>query len=102
MKKTALFSTLFLAVFGLTAGITLMTHGSVAALPGCTDQCLYSYYCSYDSYPDCGGALPYLVYQSAACTGGPHNCPWLMNEPWGCWDGTLPCHGVGFPKEIEW
>jgi hypothetical protein len=91
VKKTALFSTLFLAVFGLTMGITLMTYQPAAAIVQCSDQCLFRTTCSLDTGPLCAGDLPYYAYRSSTCTGGPHNCPWIINEPIGCWSGTPPC-----------
>ncbi|MDD4051446.1 MAG: hypothetical protein PHR28_06065 [candidate division Zixibacteria bacterium] len=90
MKKTALFSTLFLAVFGLTMGITLMTYQPAEAIVQCAYQCLYDDYCSYDTYPACG-ETGYVVYRTSKCAGGPLNCPFLRNEPIGCWDGVPPC-----------
>jgi hypothetical protein len=96
MRKTAVFSTLFLAVFGLTLGITLATYQPAAAIVQCSGQCLFDKYCSYDSYPECSGSRPYLVYITSKCIGGPYNCPWYINEPWGCWSGTLPCQPRSF------
>ncbi|MDD4051447.1 MAG: hypothetical protein PHR28_06070 [candidate division Zixibacteria bacterium] len=100
MKKTALFSTLFLAVFGLTLGITFMTYEPAAAIDECEYQCLYNDYCSYDTYSECYAPRPYVVYRTSTCAGGPLDCPFLRSEPVGCWNGTPPCIWRPFPVFI--
>jgi hypothetical protein len=93
MKKTALFSTLFLAVFGLTLGITLMTYEPANAIYGCTDVCMFTTQCSMDTGPACESPFPYYVYRVSYCVGGPYNCPYVK-EQLGCWNGVPPCRPV--------
>ncbi len=85
MKKATIFSALFLAVFGLTLGITLMTYQPAAAYQVCEYACLYEYYCSTDTGSQCPGMLPNYLYRKSLCSGGPLNCPYIPNWEWaGC------------------
>ena len=83
MKKTVLFSSLFLFVFGLAVGITVLFADNAQAYSQCAFECLTYTYCSNDQGPLCPENW-YYRYSSAKCGGGPLNCPYFRDVFVGC------------------
>ncbi len=97
MKKVVLLSGMFLAVLGLTIGMTVGLNTRVYAMDQCTGACEGYYSCSSDTGSLCPHQRPfmcgiYYVYFQPTCVGGPNNCPW--DKHWiGCTDtaNQNPC-----------
>lgn len=83
MKKTLIFSSLFLLIFGLSMGITVVLPEDAMAYSQCSFECLTFTYCSWDQGPLCP-ANWYYRYESAKCGGGPLNCEYFRDEFIGC------------------
>lgn len=87
MKKVTIFSTLFLAAFVVTAGITVFAGAVNAGVPCPTPICLLT--CTTETGPLCTNpALPYYEYGiDCFCPhGNPHH--WVPVDPvfQGCCD----------------
>lgn len=92
MKKTAIFSMLFLFTMGMTAGIVVGLSDTAQAIGQCSGPCLSKTTCSLDTGPACTNpSQPYYVYVESTCTGGPLNCPWVHKQQCDCWNGVDPC-----------
>jgi hypothetical protein len=86
MKRVTIFSSLFLFVFGMTAGLTLTLSQNTFAGPECDWECLGENVCHLDETgPLClsNPKTPYYLYFHPTCSGGPLNC---TNTPYwiGC------------------
>ena len=89
MKKTVVFSSLFLLIFGLAMGITVVMPEDAMAYEQCTFACLTYTDCSWEQGPLCP-ANAYYEYESAECGGGPLNCPYFRDEFVGCCKHLFP------------
>lgn len=75
MRKTVVFSSLFLLAFGLAMGLTAFSTSASAGIP-CPENCIYELYCSTDTGPLCTNPnFPYYGYKmNGWCTtGNPHH-----------------------------
>jgi hypothetical protein len=78
MKKATIYTSLFLFVFGLTAGFTLTFTDDAMAIEKCDGPCLGENRCHTDETgPLClsNPRTPYYLYFHPSCADGPFNCP---------------------------
>lgn len=63
MKKSAVFSLLFLFCFGLVLGVTTITAEKASAIELCTAGCVYELVCTDFQGPKCTNPnLPYYMW----------------------------------------
>ncbi len=77
MKKLTIYGSLFLFVFGLSAGLVVTMPGQAQAYQLCTLECVGQYYCNTHKTGELctSPKMPYYKYWVATCVGGPLNCP---------------------------